>query len=311
MRTLILKLALIAVSVLVGFEIIFGMIFPTMVVKSGDSYINRWRKFYKEKDEAAIICIGSSRVHRHCNAEVIKNITHLPTEVIAESGAKIDLFERLYDDYLKRNPRPKILLVGIDPTGLDSLIYLPFPEYFFPWINLSDHISEMNEFNLIKYHKSFGYFYFKELYIDMIESPELQQHVDGFLVRDIQWDSTLEGIIKKYPDGFRFKVYEPTLIKIFNFMQREKAAGVQCVGFIAPEYSEVWKYEVNRNSTLQKIFQCADNAHVQVWNFSDSSYKLCFEKSLFYNSQHLNKEGATIFSEDLSDSILKYCFIKK
>jgi hypothetical protein len=277
-----------------------------MVAKSRDSYLIRWEKFYKEKTGAEIICIGSSRVHRHCNPEIISNITHLTTEVIAEPGAKIDVFEKLYDDYLKRNQRPKILLVGIDLTGLDSVIFLPSPEQFFPPINSSDQIAGMSEFNLIKYHKPFGYFYYKELYLDMLENPILQQHINGFLVRDEKWNNSYEDFIGKYPHGYMFKVYQPTLVKIFQFMERERKAGVQCMGFIAPEYNEVWKYENNRTQTLQQIYQYANSAKIPVWNFSDSSYKPCFNREIFYNSQHLNKEGSAIFSKDLSDSILRY-----
>ena len=170
-----------------------------MVAKSNDSYINRWSKLYNEKAGAEIVCLGSSRVHRHCNPEIISKITHLKTEVVAEPGAKIEVLERLYDDYLKINPRPKILLVGIDLSGLDSVDFLPFPEQFFPSIDRKDHISEMPEFNLFKYHRALGYFYYKELYLDLLEDPVLQQHKNGFLVRDEKWDGAFEDIIGKYP----------------------------------------------------------------------------------------------------------------
>ena len=294
-------------AVLIWFEIIFGLVLPKKVAESKDSYLIRWRELYSKEAGAKIICLGSSRVHRHYNPEIISGITHLTTEVIAEPGAKIDVFERLYDDYLKKNQRPKILLVGIDLTGLDSVVFLPSPEQFFPPMDLSDHISEMSEFSLIKYHKPLGYFYYKELYMDLMENPVLQPHINGFLVRDEKWDSSLEDFIGKYPHGFAFKVFQPTLAKIFQFMAREKKAGVQCIGVIAPEYHEVWKYENNRTSTLKQIYQYANSVKIPIWNFSDSSYKSCFNKEIFYNSQHLNKEGSTIFSKDLSDSILRYC----
>ena len=277
-----------------------------MVKKSNDSYINRWSKFYNEKAGAEIVCLGSSRVHRHCNPEIISNITHLTTEVIAEPGAKVDVFEKLYDDYLKINPRPKILLVGIDLSGLDSMVYLPYPEQFFPSIDRTDRISEMPEFKLFKYHKPLGYFYYKELYLDITESPVLQQHKNGFLVRDEKWDGALEDIIGKFPNGFKFKLYQPTIEKIFQFMVRERKAGVQCFGFIAPEYHEVWRYENNRIQALAMIYHYADNEKIPVWNFSDSFYEPCFNRELFYNSQHLNRQGSAIFSRDLSDSILRY-----
>jgi hypothetical protein len=307
LKSLFYKLAFIFVAVLIWFELVFGIVLPRKVAKSRDSYIVRWEKLYTERTNAGIVCIGSSRIHRHCNPEIIFGITHLSTEIIAEPGAKIDVFIKLYDDYLKLNKRPKILVVGIDLTGLDSMIFLPSPEQFFPPINSSDYISDMSEFNFIKYHKALGYFYFKELYMDILEDPILEQHTNGFLVRDEKWNNSLENFIGKYPHGYTFQVFPPTLEKIFQFMEREKKAGVQCVGLIAPEYYEVWQYENNRSVVCGQINKYAEKTGIPVWNFSDSSYKPCFNKELFYNSQHLNKEGSTIFSRDLSDSILKYC----
>jgi hypothetical protein len=168
----------------------------------------------------------------------------------------------------------------------------------------------MSEFNLIKYHKALGYFYFKELYMDILEDPILEQHIHGFLVRDEKWNSSLEDFIGKYPNGYTFQVCQPTLEKIFQFMERERKAGVQCIGLIAPEYYEVWQYENNRAAVVKQIYQFANTTGIRVLNFSDSSYKLCFNKEMFYNSQHLNKEGSTIFSMDLSDSLVKYSLLR-
>jgi hypothetical protein len=306
-KALFYKLLLIFSAVAAGFEIIFGLILPKMVLASNDSYINRWKRLYTVRVGADIVCLGSSRVHRHCNPEIISGITHLKTEVVAEPGAKIDVFERLFDDYLRKNPRPKILLVGIDLTGLDSLVYLPYPEQFYPSIGSSDRISEMPEYNWIRYPKSFGYFHFKELYFDIIENPDRMQHKNGFLERNEKWNNAFEDFIGKYPHGYTFKLFSPTLKKIFGFMSEEERLGTQCIGFIAPEYHEVWQYENNRALVLRDIFRYADSTGIRVLNFSNSSYKPCFNRDYFYNSQHLNGQGSSVFSRDLADSILRYC----
>jgi hypothetical protein len=311
MKNLAYKLAVIFTGTLLGFEIIFGFLFPKFVGSIEDSYLKRWRDFYTKKSGAELVCLGSSRIHRHCNPIVISEITKLRTETIAVGGAKIEFFERLYDDYLMRNPRPKVLVVGIDLTGVDSLPYTPFPEYFFPFIHLSDRISGMNEYNIIKYHKPLGYFYFKDIYTDMKLNPEIQNHIDGFLVRDIKWDSTLELVLGKNPRGYTLNMYEPTIEKIMKFIKREENAGVESVGIISPEYNEIWKYEMNRWDIIRKIYQVATKYNVRIINFADSLYKPCFNQAYFYNSHHLNKEGSTVFSRDLADSVVKYCLLKQ
>src|ERR1700758_4268059 len=132
MKTLFLRLIFILVVSLLGFQLVFGVIFPRFVWHSRDSYLIRWRHFYTEPEKADLVCLGSSRVHRHCNPEIISGITHLRTSVVAGPGFLIGTSEEFYKDWLKRNPRPKVPFVNIDIFGIGPQSFLPFPEYFFP-----------------------------------------------------------------------------------------------------------------------------------------------------------------------------------
>jgi hypothetical protein len=232
----------------------------------------------------------------------------LKAELIAVPSAKIDFFERVYEDYLKRNQRPKVLIVSIDPTMLDSVSVTPYPEYFYPFIGRADEVSKVKEYDLIKYNKALGYFYFKDVYLDMKQNPDLQMHVHGFLPQTKDtWDNKLELFMGRYPHGFTLNIYHPELEEVFKLMAAEEKAGVKCIGLISPEYQEAWKYENNRAWVFQQINALAEANHATVLNFDDSAYSPCFKKALFYNSQHLNESGAAIFSKDLADSLLRYC----
>lgn len=306
MKTLFLKILIVAVPVFICFEIIYGWVLPGMVNKSDDSYVMRWMKFYNEPTNSDIVCLGSSRVHRHCNPVVIDSVTKLHTITIASAGAKIGFFSRLYKDYIKRNERPKVLVVGIDFTGLSPEDVLPDPWNFIPGFSSSDYTTEMDEYRYIKYHKPLGYFYYKEKYFDIIQNPDTKHHINGFASRDIEWDNKMEDFIGKNQDGISFPVLDEKIDEIFRFMKGEKNKGVQCLGIISPEFNEVWKYEINRNIILQKLYAASRKYDIPVINFSDSSYKLCYVKEYFYNSQHLNGKGAAVFSRDLADSINRY-----
>ena len=145
-------------------ELLFWVIVPRLVISSGDTYINRWHDFYFPKNAGAdLVCLGSSRIHRHCDPSILSERTHLKTEVVANAGAQFYFFEKLYEDYLRRNGKPKVLVVGIDLTGLGSNIFVPDPTYFFPFIQPSDAVASFGEYDFIKYHKPLGYFYYKEI----------------------------------------------------------------------------------------------------------------------------------------------------
>jgi len=306
MKTLFLKLSLIIVITVTLSGFLFGFIVPKLLIRSGDGYINRWHEFYSEKTNADLVCLGSSRVHRHFDPRIIDSITQLKTEVVATAGAQFNFYEKLYEDYLKRNPKPKLLVVGIDLTGLGLHPVVPNPEYFFPFIRPSDAIADFDEFNVLKYCKPLGYFYYKELYYEKITNPEQAPHFAGYSPRNEPWDSEQEPFIGKFKNGFTLDINEQVIRDIFEFMSEQQKEGVKCIGVIAPEYYPVWKIENNRGEALEKLHTMSIRYSVRVINFSDSAYKLCFNKNDFYNSEHLNKAGAEIFSRDLADSINKY-----
>jgi hypothetical protein len=304
LKTVFLKLFLILSITITLAEVLFGLILPKLVLGSGDTYINRWHDFFTKKSGADLVCLGSSRIHRHCDPSIISKETHLKTEIVANAGAQFYFFEKLYEDFLKTNPKPKLLVVGIDLTGLGNKKFVPDPEYFFPFIKPSNAIAGFDEYNFIKYHKPLGYFYYKEIYLDLIQNSWLRPHDAGYLPEEKP--SVKEAFLGVLPKGFTLDLNDETIKHIFQFMSDQQKGGVACIGIISPEYFPVWTYENNRHLAMAKLYKEASQEHVRIINFSDSAYSVCFNKNLFFNSQHLNKAGAEIFSHDLADSINKY-----
>jgi hypothetical protein len=223
--------------------------------------------------------------------------------MIAPAGANFYFFRRLYDDYLRRNPKPRVLVVGIDLTALDKKRPAPNPEYFYPFIRSDDAVAGCEEYDYIRGVKAAGYFYFKEIYYDMIMDPDRSGINAGYFPVDKSWDNTSEPFIGKLPNGFDLAVDGQIVDDIMHFIGEENRHGVICLGMIAPEFSGVWKYQNNRAFALGRIMEAASREGVHVLNFSDSSYAVCFDQSLFFNSEHLNKKGAERFSRDLADSL--------
>ncbi len=308
MKALFGKLALVFIGSAIVFELVFGLALPALVLRSKDTYLSRWRQFYEQTGGATLVCLGSSRVHRHCDPEIISALTHYRSEVIAVAGAKFDFFERMYKDWLQRNPRPKILVVGIDLTGLGSQSPTPFPHYFYPSMKASDQIAQEPDYILTRHHKPLGYFYYKELYAYALEFPDGPSHIAGFLPSEASWQqSEWESYVRSVPHGYGLGASSSTIREVFRFMKEEKEAGVNCVGVLSPEYQGIWKYEKDRQGVLQEVVQEAQRQGIRLFNFSDSSYLPCFNTRYFYDFEHLNKTGATVFSRDLADSLVACC----
>ena len=61
--------------------------------------------------------------------------------------------------------------------------------------------------------------------------------------------------------------------------------------------------EKNRPGILAKAKKIADRFGAQLWDYSASP--LCQARANFYNSQHLNADGASLFSAELGQRLVK------
>jgi len=61
--------------------------------------------------------------------------------------------------------------------------------------------------------------------------------------------------------------------------------------------------ERNRGEVFAKFREIAERFQVPLWDYSDSP--ICQSRGNFYNSQHLNADGAEAFSADLAKRLVE------
>lgn len=107
-------------------------------------------------------------------------------------------------------------------------------------------------------------------------------------------DSTFEqSIILSKETVLRFKFYLDWCVK----------NNITMVLVSPPSYKESQVYIKNHDKILNLYKEYANNKTIYFLDYSNSY--LCYDKKYFYNSQHLNKTGAELFSKDLSQKIKK------
>ena len=79
-----------------------------------------------------------------------------------------------------------------------------------------------------------------------------------------------------------------------DFLSYCKKNNIELVLVYTPEYFEAQQYFENRTAILQMYAQLS--AKYEHLFLDYSNHELCKKKELFFNSQHLNKEGSEIFS---------------
>ncbi len=100
---------------------------------------------------------------------------------------------------------------------------------------------------------------------------------------------------------FEVKIDTGIVKDYVNCIRELKAAGRTVILILPPIYTEISK-KITDFSPIRKTLSSIGNAEkVPFWDFTSS--QICDDKSLFYNSNHLNVTGATLFSGMIADSI--------
>jgi lysophospholipase L1-like esterase len=80
--------------------------------------------------------------------------------------------------------------------------------------------------------------------------------------------------------------------------------GIRLIFVYSPEYAEVQKLTKNRAEVFDHFYELADRYHVPLWDYSD--WRFAADTEYFTNSQHLNAEGAALFSDDVANRMKEY-----
>jgi hypothetical protein len=79
--------------------------------------------------------------------------------------------------------------------------------------------------------------------------------------------------------------------------------GIPVLVVYSPEYYEMQAITRHRKQVLDKAKQIAAHFGFPLWDYSESP--ICRDRSNFYNSQHLNRSGASAFSADFARRLIQ------
>ena len=88
---------------------------------------------------------------------------------------------------------------------------------------------------------------------------------------------------------------------IEQFLKECKRDNIKLIFVYTPEYIEGQKFVANRTSIFKTFSKYSKKYEIPFYDYSKDS--LCLDKKYFYNSNHLNKTGAEIFTNKLIDTL--------
>ncbi|MFY7651310.1 MAG: hypothetical protein ACOVQE_01340 [Chitinophagaceae bacterium] len=265
----------------------------------------RLTELLTQKTKHDVLFIGSSRVHFHINPKIVDSITNLSTYNAGIQGGIMEDFEMILLAYLENHPAPKILSLTIDLISFDNeKPMFNYPVYF-PYAQKNKVIQQ--------YLKKNGYLpWYKELF-PFLRMTDYDDNTKGNLLKywmgrteinqgDFQYKgyiSNTDVTIKQEPfvtNTFQLQVTKTSwnsLERIIELCQQKK---ITIMLSYAPEYKKAYQNQVkNADNILQQITNLAKQNQIPF--FRDDLLELSNNPNYFANTTHLNKEGASVYSQ--------------
>jgi hypothetical protein len=271
-----------------------------------------WNRIVDGTINAEIVISGSSRALTHYDPRIIEERTGLTAFNIGLNGSQTDMQLARLKTYLRHNRKPSLLIFNLDLFSFQTThggVY--DPGQYVPYLEEPPIYTALASINpdawKARFLPLYGYATW-DLRFDWILgvmgffgwNPGGGYFL-GFNPRHSAWTEDFERFKAKNPNGVRFAI-EPDGVKQMEEMLRLcNDQGIKVLLVYSPEYQEMQKLTTNRAQIFERFGELTYRFGAPVWDYSSSP--ISARRENFYNSQHLNAEGAMTFSKDLAEKL--------
>ena len=274
-----------------------------------------WNRVVQGKVNADIIVCGSSRALVHFDPAVIAAETGLSTFNLGRNGTFVDLQLPFLKTYLAHNKTPVCIVQSLDNSCFKTTRQVYDPEQYIPYLNqpaLYEKLVSIDpRYERMRRFPLFGVVEQRLLLTSLAAILGIypkEDHFNGFRPTARVWTGEFERWKAQHPSGVESPI-EENGVKVFRqLVECSVKSGAKVVLVYSPEYREAQPLITNRQQVLGKIRDIASEVGVEFWDFSDDP--ICADRSLFYNSQHLNRRGADLFSAKFGQRLKCVCDAK-
>ena len=310
MKTFLKKLILFLLPLLLiayGFDS-----FLSAILKKSNSFADGeypvWNDLYGGKINSDVVIYGSSRALKHIDPAAISDRLRTTAYNLGVNGHSFKSQYFRHSLLLKYNKKPKIIIQTLDVTSFEKNSDLYNPDQFLPYMLNNKEMKQAiyNGFHPVDYKLPLiRYYGKKEAIIEICKlllrpGSNKPMRIKGYRPRDLNWNNDLMSAQQELGS---FEVISDSLIinlfeRYLNECNREK---IQIIFVYTPEYIEGQKFVINRSDIMALYYQLSKKYDIPFCDYSNDS--LSFHKEYFYNSGHLNKVGAELFTAKLINDL--------
>jgi hypothetical protein len=271
-----------------------------------DGEFSTWNDIYEGKINSDIVIYGSSNAWVQIDPGLIHDSLDATAYNLGINGHNFRLQYFRHSLLLKYNRKPKLIILSLNIFSFEKENDLYNPDQFLPYmLNNKEMENTIIGFNG---YKSFDFkiplirYYGKKeaiihtFYLLIKPSKNVVKRIKGYQARDMQWnDDLLKAEIKL--GSYEVKL-DSSLIPLFEIFCNEcKQTNIETILVYPPEYIEGQLFIKNRDKIMSIFYNLSKKHDIPFYDFSGDS--ISFQKKYFYNSGHLNKVGAELFTDKL------------
>ncbi len=267
-----------------------------------------WNDIYHDSIHSNVLIMGSSRAYVHFNPAVIDTVLHVNSYNLGMNGRPADAQIMKYHIYRQHgNPAPKVILYEVSHGTMqksngyerDQFVpYLPLDKHLWKLCHEQEHFSWPDR--LIPCWRYLGR---RELMRKLLALPSsASKEYDASLYKgfhgfDKKWDG---NALKKQASVTYTK--DSTILRQFQeFLTECRQEGVQVILIVSPFYIGGTK-KMSDYAGMHNMFEgIAQKNGIPLLDYTYDALSL--DTTYFYNTMHLNKKGANIFSEKVAQAI--------
>jgi len=260
---------------------------------------------------AEIVISGSSRALSGFDPRIIQAATGLSAYNIGRNGSQTDMQLAVLKAYLAHNRKPKIVIHSLDSFSFAATHEVYNPAQYVPYLYDDALWNQLRQINpgiwKSRYVPLYGYVVDDMSMSWVLGLEELlgrsqpEEYFLGFNPRTLRWTDEFKNFRAANPNGVNWPIEQEGRESLEELVRVCRANGIQLIFVYAPEYSEMQGLTRNRNEIFRDFHALSQKYGVPLWDYS--AWRFSADTEYFQNSQHLNDEGAKVFSTDLADKL--------
>lgn len=266
-----------------------------------------WNDIYSRKLDTDIAIYGSSRAFVQFDPAILADSLHGSVYNFGVDGNDFGIQYLRHQLFLKYNKLPKKIVCSLDIYTLEKNKDLYNKDQFLPYLlynqTIMPNLQQYNGFQKIDYYLPLTRYYGNKYAINCFfrnlfyKDTATAVRIRGYNPRTEDWNDDFDKAQQKIPQ-YEVKI-DAALLHLFrDWIQECAQKKIEIVLVHAPEYIAAKDFITNRAEITDLYNEIAIQYNIKFIDFATN--KICYDKQYFYNSQHLNKKGATLFSRELA-----------